>query len=127
MKGHAAQFQHDIPKGYRIVGENVFIPHAITYAAPVYFYGISAWKGAVCLGWLDTLDLFEELGITPVPTLWSGYYSKGRINTVHAECFNENTMEGYVVRYRDSFSLSTFQHNVAKYVRKGHVWVPNEG
>lgn len=112
----------NIPEGWRVCGENVFAQHSITYSElPSYFLGFSIWDNTnTCLSWEDTLEYFEVLGITPVPTLFKGSFSEALVKGVISE-LDLTTQEGVVVRLADSFSYTNFSKSIAKFVRKGHV------
>lgn len=113
---------HDIPKGWRICGENLWARHSIAYdSLPSYFMGFSIWdENNVCLSWDETLYYFALLGVEPVYVIYDGQwdscnwdYIERSLDPVHDE--------GFVVRLADSFAYDNFGISVAKYVRKGHV------
>jgi hypothetical protein len=119
---------HDIPRDWRICGENLWAEHSIHYSGlRSYFYGFSMWNDRnVCLSWDETLMYFELLGIQPVPVLWEGVlstdYDKAvkQIREVEKELNLEND-EGYVMRVARSFTYGEFKSCVRKFVREGHV------
>lgn len=112
----------DIPEGWRVCGENLYAKHSIYYTAlPTYFMGFSIWNDRnVCLGWDDTLEWFDLMGITPVPVLYDGIFDiptiKGLWNSA-----DWNTREGYVVRLADSIDYGNFRHCFGKFVRDNHI------
>lgn len=119
VRQFAAGFQHEIPDGMRVCGENLYARHSIGYTdLPSYFLGFSVWEDDVCLDWDATLDWFALLGITPVPVLWEGEFSEAALKSI---ALDESRQEGYVVRLRDSFTLGEFAASTAKYVRADHV------
>lgn len=112
----------DIPKGWRICGENLYARHSIFYDnLPSYFMGFSIWNEYnICLSWDETVDWFELLGIAPVPVIYDGIYEESKIK----DLWNPKdwkTTEGYVMRVADSFSFAEFKTHVGKFVRAGHV------
>jgi hypothetical protein len=116
VKAFWGTIRHNIPEGVRICGENLFAKHSILYEnLPSYFLGFSAWEGELCWSWEDTLWLFEELGITPVPVIGEMSFEKTKL------LLPKTGSEGYVVRPLGSFTLSEFPLLVGKYVRKNHV------
>ncbi|MCB1712119.1 MAG: RNA ligase family protein [Candidatus Riesia sp.] len=121
-----ASIKYDIPKGYRICGENLFAKHSIEYNNLLsYFYGFSIWNEQnICLSWDDTMEWFSLLGITPVPILYDGIYDENLIKLLWNET-KHDTMEGYVIRVAESFSYNSFINNVAKFVRTNHVQTDN--
>lgn len=124
LKAWHASIAHDIPEGYRICGENLYAEHSIRYEElPSYFLGFSMWQGNRCLSWDETLEWFELIGITPVPTIWRGASVLSGIfdKEVFRKAYMEEGKEGYVVRRADSFMMSEFPKKVAKYVRPNHV------
>jgi len=121
VKNFWGQIQHNIPDGIRICGENCYAKHSIFYTdLESYFLGFNAWKDSTCLSWTSTLDLFNILGITPVPILYEGIWDED-IAIDLSEDMDLNKSEGYVVRISDSFELDDFSSVVGKFVRQGHV------
>lgn len=117
VKQFHSTIAHDIPKNYRICGENVYAKHSIFYdSLESYFYGFSVWDEYTCLSWDDTIEIFELLGITSVPVLYRGVFDKNIFDKLDL-----TGKEGYVVRVCDSFDYYDFSKKVAKWVRKDHV------
>jgi hypothetical protein len=123
VKNFHRQFAHDIPEGWRINVENCYAEHSIKYKnLASYVYGFAVWNNQNrCLGWDDTIEWFNLLGITTCPTLYEGPWNEELIRKLHNSTFNGDECEGYVVRTRDGFSYGDFRKSVAKYVRKGHI------
>jgi hypothetical protein len=123
IKQFHAQIKQDIPRGWRICGENLFAKHSIGYGnLESFFLCFSIWDaGNFCLGWDETCEILQLMGITPVPTLFRGRFEERVLQDVHGELYNKNTMEGYVVRLARSFHYTEFQTSVAKFVRSLHV------
>lgn len=117
----------DIPKGWRVCGENLYAKHSILYEQlPSYFMGFSVWdEHNICLGWDETVDWFNLVGITPVPILYDGIFSEKTIKGI-GKTLNLAHQEGYVVRVAESFSYQDFNQKVAKYVRDGHIQTTKE-
>ncbi len=122
LRSFAARFQHDIPDGWRICGENVFAKHSICYDdLPHHFLGFSAWNDRnQCLSWDETLDIFTILGVTPVRVLYRGLYDEKIIRALWNEKMRDR-VEGYVMRVVDEFSYGDFRSLVGKFVRSNHV------
>lgn len=122
VKNLWSRIAHDIPKGWRICGENMFAVHSIRYSdLEDYFFGFSIWdEKNICLPWEDTIEWFEILGIKPVKVLYSGMFDEKAIRELWSDDMWEHS-EGYVVRNADSFTYGGFRQNVAKFVRAGHV------
>lgn len=122
VKQFWARICYDIPKGWRVCGENLYAKHSISYdALPTYFMGFSIWNERnVCLGWDETLEFFELLGITAVPTLYDGIFDAKKIESL----WNQRqwgTSEGYVVRLAEEIPYGDFRKKFGKFVRKDHV------
>ena len=113
-------FKNEIPKGYRICGENVYARHSIAYnSLPSYFLGFSIWNEEnVCLSWKETLEYFELFDIVPVGVLYEGPWDESLIKSLWDPGANK---EGYVVRVSGSFNIGDFGTRVAKFVRANHV------
>lgn len=117
-----AKFAHDIPKGWRIVCENVYAVHSIAYKElESFLYGISVWNNEnICLSWDESLVWFELFELPPVPILYDGIFDEKKIRSLY-EKKDWNSKEGYVVRIANQFRYSEFRKSVAKYVRAKHV------
>jgi hypothetical protein len=100
----------------------MYAKHSIHYKnLESYVYGICVINNNHILNWSKTLEIFKDLGIPPVETLYEGIYNEDLIKTLYKETYNGNEMEGYVVRLYDSFNEKDFSTSVAKFVRKHHV------
>ncbi len=120
LKQWHATIAHDIPKGWRICGENLYAQHSVAYSAlKSYFYGFSLWDNSnTCMSWDETLEWFDLLNIHTPPVLYRGIWDEAVLRALHIDT---QTMEGYVVRRAERFSYQHFNQNVAKWVRKNHV------
>lgn len=120
LHAFAKTFQYNIPKGWRVCGENMYAKHSIFYNnLQSYFYGFSIWNEKnFCLSWDETKEWFSLLGVTPVRVLYDGIFD---LNKIPWDSFVNNHDEGYVMRIADSFHFDDFYKYVAKYVRKNHV------
>lgn len=121
-KGFWGSIAEDIPEGWRLCGENLFAKHSIHYQQlPTYFMGFSMWNERnVCLGWDETLEWFELLGVRPVPVRYRGVYDEKLIRALWTES-EWGDSEGYVLRLAGPIGYGEFRHKVAKFVRRGHV------
>ncbi|GLS26246.1 RNA ligase family protein [Marinibactrum halimedae] len=111
---------HEIPKGWRVCGENLYAQHSITYTDLLsYFYGFSLWNDKnYCLGWEETLEWFDLLNIAVPTVFYHGIWDEELIKAISV---NEQKVEGYVVRIVESFAYDAFSRSVAKWVRSNHV------
>jgi len=118
---------HEIPDGWRIVGENLYAKHSIYYdRLPSYFMVFSVWNEKnVCLSWDDTVEYCDLLGLTPVYELYRGTFDAPKIVQRFDDYCKKwsagQEHEGYVIRLADAFHYSKFRKSVAKFVRKDHV------
>jgi hypothetical protein len=112
---------HNLPENWRICGENLWARHSIAYTdLPSYFMAFSIWdESNTCLGWDDSVQYFEMLGIDHVPVIYDDIWAEDMTRNLHKELSSND--EGYVVRLADSFYYDQFGISVAKYVRKDHV------
>lgn len=122
VKNFHAQIKWLIPEGWRIVGENMFAKHSISYSElPSYFLAFSIWdENNVCQSWKDTVIYTEVLGIETVPVIYSGIWDMSVIKNIETK-MDFDRQEGYVVRMADAFSYGNFRRSVAKFVRSGHI------
>lgn len=121
VKALHGSMAHDIPKGWRICGENLYAEHSISYSElPGYFLMFSVWNNVnICLSWNDTKEWAALLNLPMVQTLYEGVFSRTAIEEAFKPYADKN--EGYVVRLAERFPYSAFRHAVGKYVRKNHV------
>lgn len=121
VKRFHSTIKREIPKGWRICGENLYAKHSILYKKLVsYFLGFSIWnENNVCLSWKETLEWFTLLGILPVSVIYDGVWNETVIRKFDDE--DRRHHEGYVVRIADSFHYDDFTKFVGKYVRKNHI------
>jgi hypothetical protein len=119
---HAA-IQYDIPKGWRVCGENVTAKHSIHYKnLDALFYVFSIWnEHNVCLSWRETKEYASLLNLLTVPVLYDGEYDEKFVKNLNPTLHDGNECEGYVIRTSDQFTYAQFKTHVAKYVRKNHV------
>lgn len=119
VKNFWGEIAHLIPMNIRICGENCYAKHSIHYTNLIsYFYGFNAWKDNVCLDWDTTLDIFDSIGIIPVPILYDGVYNEQLIREISLD---ERKQEGYIVRLACEFTFDEFTKCLGKYVRTHHI------
>lgn len=121
VKNLHSTVQHDIPEGFRVVGENVYARHSIAYDnLSTYFYAFQVWDGKVCLNWDDTLIYLQVLGLEPVNVLYDGVYNEGIIQRI-ISTLDTSKVEGVVMRRADQFMYNQYSTFVCKWVRPNHV------
>lgn len=132
IKQFHGSIAHNIPKGWRICGENMYAKHSIFYEdLESYFYGFAVYdERNVSLCWDETLAVFDMLGIIPVPIIFRGEFDEAYLRLLAKEQ-DPSRVEGYVCRVTDEIPYSTWFLNVAKYVREKHVntsehWIHQE-
>jgi hypothetical protein len=110
-----------IPAGMRICGEYLYARHTVHYdKLDSYFLGFSAWNDYGCLPWDNTLSLFKEIGIRPVPLFYDGPFDRESMHSAwQAQCTLQS--EGYIVRSASAISTARFRHLCGKFVRGGYV------
>lgn len=123
VKALHAQVQYDIPDGWRICGENLQAKHSIKYEnLPSYFMVFSIWNERnECLSWDETTEWAKLLNLETVPVLFREVWASDFEQKLKAYKFDEERVEGYVVRVSNLFHYKDFRHVVGKYVRKHHV------
>jgi hypothetical protein len=115
----------EIPKGWRVCGENLYAKHSIKYdRLEDFFLMFSIWDDQNrCLSWLETVEWSQLLGLKLV-NIWfvGGTWSKDTAQRLYDNhCLHHGEIEGYVVRTLDGFSYQMFRRNVGKFVRAKHV------
>jgi len=123
MKSIHGSLAHEIPKGWRLCGENMFAKHSIEYAnLESYFLLFSIWNDQnQCLSWDETKEYASLFGLTTVPEIYRGPWDEKLLKNLHNETYSGDRCEGYVVRLAESFSYSDFRYCLAKFVKKNHV------
>ena len=123
VKALHARVAHDIPKGWRVCGENLYAKHSIKYEnLSDYFQVFSIWDDRnYCLNWHETAVWSQLLGLRMVPTLYLGPWDESSVKACYAPTLGGDPMEGYVVRLTEAFHYRDFRRCVAKYVRANHV------
>ena len=134
------RIKHEIPKGFRICGENMYAEHSIRYThLKSYFYVYSIWDENNCMmSWDETVEWCQLLGLEHVHVFYRGLWSKDAVHKIYEEyCTkSKDPVEGYVIRLPGRIFYKDFKMSCAKWVRAGHVqteqnWmtkqvVPNE-
>jgi hypothetical protein len=128
VRAKAAQIGCDLPKGWRLVGENLFAKHSIDYEnLPDYFiiFGIVD-NNNIARSWDEVEEWSQLLEIPHVPVIYRGIWDPDKIKKLYpfSSKMGGKQAEGYVVRMADSFPMSEMSYNLAKFVRKDHV-APN--
>lgn len=123
IKSLHGKIAHEIPKGWRICGENLYAKHSIHYQnLDDYFQVFSIWNDKnICQSWDETVEWASLLGLKTVPVIYEGEWDEKKIKDLHQETFNGDPREGYVVRVRREFHYREFRYCTGKYVRKAHV------
>ncbi|AXV17420.1 hypothetical protein CYG48_13315 [Neorhizobium sp. SOG26] len=121
MKAFAAGVSPQLGREERVVGENLYARHSIAYDnLPSYFMGFAWIVGDEIQAWDLTLARLNELGITPVPTLYRGPFRPGLLEEL-AVSIDPLSQEGYVARVATSFREAEMPFRMGKFVRADHV------
>jgi hypothetical protein len=114
-----------IPDDIILCGENLYAKHSIHYTnLKSYFYLFSTWheKTEYCMAWQHTKALAIKLDLTTVPILYKGLFDYNIIKDLENMITYENDkVEGFVIRLEEGFYKKDFSKSVAKYVRANHV------
>ncbi len=125
VKALHGQIAHDIPKGYRICGENMYAEHSIHYNnLETYFYVFSIWnENNVALSWDSTVEWCSLLGLKHVPVFFRGIWNKDDIHESFLSFQNESLdpVEGYVIRLTDDITYRDYRKYYAKWVKKDFI------
>lgn len=123
VKNYLSSKIYELPRGWRICGENLYAKHAIHYSnLGSYFYLFSIWNERnECLSWKETVEWAAMLEMSIVPVIYDGLFDQNTIQNLYTPNFNGNKCEGFVLRNKDSFPYCNFRKNVGKYVRAEHV------
>jgi len=102
----------------RLVGENMYATHTIKYNnLDSLFLLHSAWNGKTCLSWEHTAYIAAALNVSIVPCVYFGIYSEQLIQQFNTlELFNDDTVEGYIIRSSGTYDYMESDLNIAKFV-----------
>lgn len=121
VKAMWAERAHEIPERYRICGENLYAKHSIHYNNLLsYFQVFGVWDGLTCLGWMDTMEWAEMLGLPTVKVLYMGPWNEQSVMDL-ALGLDKERQEGLVVRVAGEFHYKDFRKCVGKFVRANHI------
>jgi len=119
VRNFHASWGWQIPKGWRVCGENMFETHTIKYRLPTYFFAHSVWNDRnECLSWDETLEWCSLLGLTVVPVLYRGLWDEKLARGIYRRELDGNPLEGFVARIAAKFALAEFPVCVGKFVAK---------
>ncbi|MEZ6139705.1 MAG: RNA ligase family protein [Zavarzinella sp.] len=133
LQNFHSKFCYDIPQGYRVNVENLYVKHDIYYQnLPSYAMAWMMWDDKNnCLSWDETCEwfaLFDDIlkqagtpGLSTVPVLYDGMWDDDLIRNLYRDKFADDEMEGFVVRLADQFHYREFKYCVGKYVRENHT------
>lgn len=122
VKGLHQRIKHQIPRGWRVCGENCYARHSIEYEQLAsYFLVFSIWdEHNTCLSWAQTMEWCALLELTPVPVLYTGPWTPTCVEQT-LSAMNLDEQEGVVVRVARAFAFEDFATHLAKWVRPNHV------
>lgn len=122
IKNYAQSYYFIFPKGWRVVGENLYAKHSLLYEElESYFYAFAIFdENNVCLDWETTVKWFNKFHFIYPKVLYAGKYEEKIIKKIIEE-LDEERCEGFVIRNRDKIKYNDFSTNVFKYVRENHV------
>lgn len=134
VKALHASIKNDIPKNWRICGENLWAKHSIFYTdLPSYFLVFAIFDDKnISLNFDEMNEFCDLLDLKTVPIIYRGifdieiiqkafdHYNAPFSGWTDVDCAIP-TQEGYVARNVNAFHYDDFQKNVCKYVRRDHV------
>ena len=134
LKGYVARWAYEIPKGWRVTGENLYAWHSIFYTElPTYFFVFGIYdENNQCIAWDDVEAFCQLCNLRTVPVLYRGIWDENLIRErwtgvgafptfVSPHQGERCQAEGYVVRATEAFPHAEFTKHCAKWVRSHHV------
>lgn len=120
VKNFASKVCFELPKYWRIVGENLYAKHTIHYKnLDTYFYLISIWDAYNnCLDWEETVTWANLLDIQTVPVIYNDIWNEEAITGLYQPTLSNDPMEGYVVRLKAGFAYKEFKDKTGKFVSR---------
>ena len=115
LKAAHAGFRHPLADGERVIVENLYAQHSISYTdLPSYANVIAViYKTDTVYSWDDTVLYAETIGLPTVPVLYRGPYTSEIIRDTIA-ALDTSRQEGIVVRTAAEFPYPEFGTHVAK-------------
>ena len=125
LKSFWAERHFELPKGWRVYGENLYARHSIAYNnLPSYFMAFSIFDETNHRLPLDDFLLWcKLLDITPVE-ITDRFIASGNWDDMVFDRFNQvvkNGEEGIVMTTVDGFHYDDFSSHLIKAVRANHV------
>ena len=123
IKALAAELGPDLPEGWRLCGESIIRQHTIHYQNlrahhRWYLNVFNLWDDKnECLSWDQICEWSELLNLPMVPVLYRGPWNQKLIQSLFRPEFENDPMEGYVVRIEDGFQFRDYRKFVGKFVR----------
>lgn len=132
FKALHARVKYNIPVGVQLFGEWCYAKHSIHYTDLFGYFMLfgareSCDGSSVWLSWEDTKAWANKLGLVTVPEIIRVYptnkvdVEKTLASLARITVTSTDTVEGFVVRWYDSFKDEDFEQAVGKWVRKDHV------
>lgn len=117
-KSFLSQVAPNLPKGWRVCGENLYAEHTIHYSnLESYFYAFAIFdENNISISIDDFIEWCELLNLVHTPFLYKGVWNEKVIKSLYSKNYNENRMEGYVVRVTHSFQWEDYAIYSAKFV-----------
>lgn len=127
IKSEWRQKCFNLPDGWRIVGENLYAEHSISYINLKTWIEIFAIfdENNIAISWDSMIEWCELLELNPVPILYRGIFDYNFIRYFH-KTLDLDKQEGYVMRISDEINYNNWGSEVCKWVRKNHVQTDDE-
>lgn len=124
----APVLSQELPRGWRLSAENLQARHSTAYERlPSPIAVIAVWDSEnEALGWDETREWAELLGLPTVPELYRGQWDEAGVRALSLRREGQWTKpgvppEGYVVRLSGRIPHSAYSRSVAKFVRAGFI------
>lgn len=84
VRRYAAQLAPQLPRGWRVCGENLYARHTIAYdALPSYFIVFSLWDDQnLCRSWDETTAWSFQVGAAHAPSIYRGPWDRPAIQAL---------------------------------------------
>lgn len=122
FKAFWAERFYNLPKGWRVCGENLYARHSISYDnLESFFYCFNIWdENNTCLSIDETLAWCDLLEMKHVDIIYRGMFDLSHLERLYKE-MDKEVNEGFVIRLTDSFHYDDFYGALGKAVRPNHV------
>ena len=121
IKQFHASIAWNIDPALHLIGEYCYAKHSIHYHhLDHFFYLFAVKKEHMFLSWNDVCYWADRISVPTVPVLYQGPWNESIIKSICPDTYQEDLVEGYVVRIANGYQETDHSLSIAKCVRSNH-------